>query len=310
MSDHPSYIPHLLCETQLEPDGLYALDEETVVVSFYHLHNNRKTGALGCFHVDRAHRTAQEVSMCRTPAVHNLVPVVVQQRTLLAACTASAKVLFFSPEPALPEVDAAVVPEVCEVLSVSVGESILVASRNDGAVSLWRPFRDGRWKPLKEFHCHDAEVWCVACRPGTNMFLTGSDDTKAVLWDDETPVTTFRFDAGVTDAVWEDADHVILGSYDGSVRAVDLRNPRQPLWEGRVDGGAGWRLIPNGDRIVVAGACGGVAEFGRNGGKWFQATGPHESMVYGADALGSDIIACSFYDKKLVLWEHTADSTD
>ena len=94
MSDHLSYIPHLLCETQLEPDGLYTLDEETVVVSFYHLQNNRKTGALGCFHIDREHHAAQEVTMCRTPAVHNLVPVVVQQRTLLAACTASAKVLF------------------------------------------------------------------------------------------------------------------------------------------------------------------------------------------------------------------------
>ena len=257
----------------------------------------------------------KELTKNRTPAIHNLQTVTISDVKYLACSTANAKVLFFTYDDAIKEVNCAIIPDDCEVLASSVGGETLVASRNDGYISYWRLFRNGRWKPVKEVKCHDAEVWSVALRHDGKMMLSGSDDTYMKCWQDEEMLFKVRFDAGVTDLLWRDDEHFIAGSYDGTVKEFDIRNWRKPLWEQRIDGGAGWRIGDYNDRLVIAGACGGVSEFKQNEDKTFtktfQAYAPHDSMVYGADLLGDNIVACSFYDRKIVLWEpNNKESTD
>ncbi|BFU26396.1 WD domain, G-beta repeat containing protein [Entamoeba histolytica HM-1:IMSS-B] len=300
------YSPTILLNTETEPDGIYTYKEDHVIISYYHLYNERKTGSICSYKVNRETNQLELLTNNRTPAIHNLGTVVVGDTKFITACTANAKVLFFTPNDELKEVNCAIIPEECEVLSTSVGGETLVASRNDGYISYWRLFRNGRWKPVKEVKCHDAEVWSVAMNIDGKTLLSGSDDTYCKAWVDDDMIFKIRFDAGVTDLIWRNQTNFLAGSYDGSVKEFDIRNWKKPLWEGHIDGGAGWRMSDQGNRIIVAGACGGVAEFCQTSNglfeKTFQKYEPHDSMVYGADALGNDILACSFYDKKVVLW--------
>ncbi|KAL7717057.1 methylated diphthine methylhydrolase [Entamoeba marina] len=303
------YKPTVIHTSTIEPDGLYVYSKNHFAVSYYHLYNERKTGKICSYEYDPTTQQLTELYNHKTPAIHNLNIVDVTDTKFLAASTASSKILFFTVEDALKEVNAAIIPEECEVLCSSVGGELLAASRNDGYISTWRLFRNGRWKPIKERKCHDAEIWSVALQKEGKLMLSGSDDTYCKCWNDTDDLLfKIRFDAGVTDLVWRDDSHFITGCYDGTVSEFDMRNTRIPLWEGKVDGGAGWRIMDYDDRIIVAGACGGIAEFkpNKNGlyEKVFQEYAPHDSMVYGADKFDDDIISCSFYDKKIVLWSH------
>lgn len=301
------YTPTVVLETETEPDGIFTYREDHVVISYYHLYNEHKTGAVCSYFLNRETGRLELITQNKTPAIHNLGCVTVGDQKFITGCTANAKVLFFTPTDEIKEVNCAIIPDECEVLATSVGGETLVASRNDGFISYWRLFRNGRWKPVKEVKCHDAEVWSVALNSDGKMMISGSDDTYCKGWVDEEMLFKIRFDAGVTDLIWKDDEHFIAGSYDGTVKEYDVRNWRRPLWECRVDGGAGWRINYYGDRIVVAGALGGIAELRKTPSglyeKVFQQKEPHESMVYGADAVGQDILACSFYDKKVVLWK-------
>ncbi|ELP88061.1 hypothetical protein EIN_221940 [Entamoeba invadens IP1] len=302
-----TYTPLLLLETEMEPDGIFNYSTDCIAVSFYHLQNERKSGNLHTYKFNRATNRLELIKASRTPAIHNLGFVTVSDTKFITACTANSKVLFFTPTDDIKEVNCAIIPDECEVLSTSVGGETLVASRNDGFISYWRLFRNGRWKPVKEVKSHDAEIWTVAMKPDGKLLLSGSDDTYCKGWVDEEVVFKIREDAGVTDLVWRENGNFLLGCYDGTVAEFDLRNTKQSIWSGRVDGGAGWRMSDYKNRIVVAGACGGVAEFKmkENGmfEKTFQEYKPHDSMVYGADRLGEDLITCSFYDKKIVMWK-------
>ena len=308
-SEKELYEPIIVLNTEMEPDGIYRYKEDHVIISYYHLYNERKTGSVCSYKLNRETNQLELITKNKTPAIHNLGTITVNGNLFVTGCTANAKVLFFSPDDEILETNCAIIPDDCEVLSTSFGGETLVASRNDGYISYWRLFRNGRWKPVKERKCHDAEIWTVAMHQEGKILLSGSDDTYLKAWNDEEEMFKIRFDAGVTDIIWRNENNFLAGSYDGTVKEYDMRMWRRPLWEGYVNGGAGWRLMDYKDRIVVAGACGGVAEFRKKDNglfeKTFQKYEPHDSMVYGADALGNDILACSFYDKKVVLWKHT-----
>ncbi|CAM9739021.1 unnamed protein product, partial [Phaeothamnion confervicola] len=138
--------------------------------------------------------------------------------------------------------------------------------------------------------------------------------------------------AGVTTGAWHPtAEHCFVsGSYDEFIRLWDARILRKPAAEHRAAGGV-WRLAwhpspARGGLLLAACMHGGVeiVSFGSNGdggnGASDDSSGgsdsepavvarftDHASMAYGADwchLAGSSLVAsCSFYDRRLGLWQ-------
>ncbi|OVF07017.1 putative diphthamide synthase [Clavispora lusitaniae] len=181
---------------------------------------------------------------------------------------------------------------------------------------------------------HSLECWTGAFGESAgaeNVVFTGGDDAKLAAHDRrmECPIwaTGPRFhDAGVVSILcsgekWLPSKPSTLwtGSYDDCLRTFDLRmldSPDGPVLHSallpkensrqNLNGGV-WRLIPAPDATRVLACCmydgARIIEPGDgapNISTYFK--GDHESMCYGGDWVGENIVTCSFYDNVVQQW--------
>ncbi|KAH3669512.1 hypothetical protein OGAPHI_001633 [Ogataea philodendri] len=165
-----------------------------------------------------------------------------------------------------------------------------------------------------------------------HVVFSGGDDRKLVAHDarqPELPIweTDRLHDAGIVSVLpastfWNSTHPytVWTGSYDDQVRSLDLRvSAPQALISGLPPrakqtenlGGGVWRLIPNpaGDDRVLCCAmyagCRMLKSTVQGIGVEDEFQGEHESMVYGGDWVGDNMITCSFYDRVVQVWQDT-----
>lgn len=187
---------------------------------------------------------------------------------------------------------------------------------------------------------HSLECWTGAfgeLGPAQNVVFTGGDDAKLIAHDlrtqDKIWETSHRHhDAGVVSILcpgpkWlaHRPNSLWTGSYDDNLRIFDLRkldtDEGPVLYPGllpqeqhkqNLNGGV-WRLIPAPDSDKVLACCmydgARIIDPTENPDKpeisrYFK--GDHESMCYGGDWQGKEVVTCSFYDNVVQAWLPTA----
>eukprot|EP01065_Artemidia_motanka_P052424 TRINITY_DN9470_c0_g1_i1.p1 TRINITY_DN9470_c0_g1~~TRINITY_DN9470_c0_g1_i1.p1 ORF type:complete len:327 (+),score=95.04 TRINITY_DN9470_c0_g1_i1:70-1050(+) len=162
------------------------------------------------------------------------------------------------------------------------------------------------------------QVWVVGYT-ADGVLLSGADDCRLKAWDvrrdpDLGPVWQRRFDAGATSVCASPDGTILAGAYDERVRMIDPRAPRRDVWCTEQLGGGVWRLKRHErkpEAVLCAAMQGGgyVLRADREGAATDHFTA-HDSMVYGCEWLRDDgdgmaAATCSFYDKKLMMWQPT-----
>jgi len=113
---------------------------------------------------------------------------------------------------------------------VDEGDSQIISASGDGTCILWDI--ESR-TPKSVYADHTGDVMCVSLnKKHSNLFVSGSVDTTARVWDTregERSVATFAgHEADVNTVQWfPDANCVVTGSDDGTVRLFDMRSFRQ-----------------------------------------------------------------------------------
>lgn len=192
-----------------------------------------------------------------------------------------------------------------------------------------------RWKAHELFRC-PTEVWscCYANNRFQNLHaytvISGGDDCKMRLWDvrntSNATHTMTAFDAGVTALSYHPTlEHIFaVGSYDESLRIMDMRKLEKPIANINVGGGV-WRAKwhPEDKNRILVGAMHGGCRIVQadcvyedfctdaDGIKINVEFTNHKSMAYGADWLRLPsrkegpreyAASCSFYDKQGYMW--------
>eukprot|EP00767_Chilomastix_cuspidata_P004138 gnl/Chilomastix_cuspidata/4273.p1 GENE.gnl/Chilomastix_cuspidata/4273~~gnl/Chilomastix_cuspidata/4273.p1 ORF type:complete len:261 (+),score=84.03 gnl/Chilomastix_cuspidata/4273:560-1342(+) len=201
-------------------------------------------------------------------------------------------------------------------LSVSLhtadAEHTVLTTSTDGTAALYT--LRGAGGPLvaeASWRCCEHEPWAGAVL-SRNIIATGGDDTRFQLWDRRSQAPFFMsapLDGGVTVLTPLSAQELCVGSYDETLRVVDVRAPSRYVAEAPAVGGI-WRVKPlrrpAGTLLAVAGMYGGFCTFDyARGGLTRDRTyvGPHDctSIAYGIDWLhdgAAPAVACaSFYDR-------------
>lgn len=169
---------------------------------------------------------------------------------------------------------------------------------------------------IDSFRAHEAECWAVKfIKSNDAVFLTGADDATFKIWDSRTGYKASTFtgtfhEAGVCCINWSPHDHnqFITGSYDNSFALWDARNLSKftgPLRHEKMGGGV-WRAEwhPQNQNIILLTcmyAGNSILDLGT--GTCAQFNSPNPSISYGGIfSSPANVIACSFYDKKVSLW--------
>ncbi|KAK8783080.1 hypothetical protein V5799_015571 [Amblyomma americanum] len=289
--------------------GMYRLNEEVC----------EREGALNAFHWLGRGDVQQICSLGPLPGVLDIK----WEKDLLAAALSdgSARVLHLKDQ----QLEAVASCSAASCLALSVawapGGKGLAVSCSDGSVSLLS-HGPASLESVAQIQCHGFEAWCVvwdAFQP--HVFYTGGDDCRLCRWDQRCPTqatrTLRRHTMGVTSiAPHPSEEHMLAsGSYDEKVLLWDSRSLSTPLAEGQAGGGA-WRLrwkSGSGQHrhlLAVAAMHGGACVLAHNSTDVLERLctfNGHHSMVYGIDWAEPDTLAsCSFYDKHLALWRHSA----
>jgi diphthamide biosynthesis protein 7 len=196
---------------------------------------------------------------------------------------------------------------------------IIATTLTDGSVAVI----DTEAKEIKaQWTPHTLECWtCEWSRNGTVLY-SGGDDAAFVGYDIETTSEIGRakrgsHGAGVTaildrtkDKAGDNYAGVWTGSYDDTVRIWDLRERKgwiRPVQESNLGGGV-WRLQETEREEVLASCMHAGARLLKGTGegeerlevvkRWEE----NESMNYGGDVKGNKVASCSFYDKRVVVW--------
>jgi hypothetical protein len=302
-----------------------------------------RAGCIDCMHVDAASgqlRLGAQYDVAQGGVfdiynVESASSAVCGGATIVAACT-DGSALFLMPAdgaeglkavhrvgPALPTM----------MTSCCLDEGHLYSTHHQGGAAI-TDVASG--DTTRRWTAHDFDAWCSAVLPGPShpaLLMTGGDDAKLKLWDAraealDAPVASCTFDAGVvciTPATPCDPNVILVGSYDESVHARDLRMLRRDVAAVHVGGGGAWRVRPCGaageGTFVVAGMQGGAAfvryadgdlnaievECGDDGfhgvARDSNGVAADEPLIYDVLALGDGRVATvSFYSNEIVLW--------
>lgn len=169
---------------------------------------------------------------------------------------------------------------------------------------------------------HTLECWTAEFE-SPNVAFTGGDDAKLIAHDLRMQQQIWamgpRFhDAGVV-LILPRGSRLWTGSYDDHLRVFDVRKldgddgptlfagllPTEKQKE-NLNGGV-WRLLPAPSSSQVLACCMyDGARILEEEGDAVHATryfkGDHESMCYGGDWAGDDVVTCSFYDNVVQVW--------
>jgi len=111
--------------------------------------------------------------------------------------------------------------------AIFLDDERIFTTSGDGSAALWHIA--GR-EVIQEFRAHTADVMCAAQSPSDpNLFVTGSVDTTAMLWDIRTPVLPQRTFVGHESDInavtfFPDGNAFVCGSDDSTCRLFDLRS--------------------------------------------------------------------------------------
>ncbi|KAI5813792.1 WD40-repeat-containing domain protein [Pyronema omphalodes] len=197
--------------------------------------------------------------------------------------------------------------------------NIIAATLTDGSVAVI----DTEAKEIKtQWTPHTLECWTCEWSPDGTVVYSGGDDAGFVGFHVESETEIGRakrgsHGAGVTaildrtkNMAGDNYAGVWTGSYDDTVRIWDLRERRgwmRPVQESNLGGGV-WRLQETERNEVLASCMHAGARLLKGTGegeerlevvkRWEE----NESMNYGGDVKGNKVASCSFYDKRVVIW--------
>lgn len=195
------------------------------------------------------------------------------------------------------------------IMSLSVAARGILTANSDGTVAILS--HDLQLVSL--FRVSDLEVWIQSWSTDQHVIYSGSDDGLFAAWDvrqpnnDEQRSAIFEnrksHGAGVTAIKpGQDGSIVLTGSYDDHIRRFDMRNPRKSILEKNLGGGV-WRIISKSDRELVT-CCmyNGARVIDEDTFEILKEWTGHASIVYGGDCSDDTIGTCSFYDKRVCIW--------
>lgn len=171
------------------------------------------------------------------------------------------------------------------------GERVVAFSCSDGRVGI---LRDGA--VVWEAQAHSLEAW--TCGFDAHAALVSGGDDGLLCVDG---ARLQRHDCGVTSILSAGEGVLLVGSYDGWLRAMQGRKVVEQV---RLPGGV-WRLVPMPDGILACCMQGGAALLSPSGHirQLLTATEVGE-LVYGGASRPGAYAVCSFYDRRLTLTHH------
>ncbi|KAL4455799.1 hypothetical protein ABPG74_003209 [Tetrahymena malaccensis] len=176
-------------------------------------------------------------------------------------------------------------------------------------------------EPLKEISKiskHQFSVWaCGISKEDQNIFLSGGDDQKLILYDVRVPdfqvmVNKRSHEMGICTINFDplNPNQFFTGCYDEHLRLWDVRNIQKEIFASKREGGV-WRAIwkPQSSSQALLGVyCQHYFEIvdliGNTKVEQQEKLEGHTSLAYSCDWSQDtkNIITCSFYDKIVQLW--------
>lgn len=295
--------------------------------------------AVGCYELDKAtdtrkgavclHLLEDSAENCDAKRMKELQSIEVPgifgmqwQGTVLATANAGGNVYLFRLNDEANRLDMLCehATEESNVLSVAWNASDeLATSYHSGGLEVFNRAQDGLVSTWKCEQAHSNEAW-ISHFVATNdkLLLSGADDCLMRGWDirmeaDRPLWTNKKHDAGITciETNARNANTLIVGSYDETVRLYDLRKPTQECLA-RVDVGGGvWRIRSRAQdgKLGIAAMRGhyhvlDMTEHELTSFCHYTEIHASEALAYGLDWVpGQDLlIAGSFYDRNVSLW--------
>mmetsp|Transcript_27487 Transcript_27487/g.107587 ORF Transcript_27487/g.107587 Transcript_27487/m.107587 type:complete len:579 (+) Transcript_27487:447-2183(+) len=138
----------------------------------------------------------------------------------------------------------------------------LISADYNGVVSLWDA---DHGEIVREYEEHTNKIWSVDYAKASNIFASGSNDTKVIIWDSlqEASVQTIPSEDSpeqnraqvccVKFSPESNSQKVVFGCADSSVHCYDLRYPRAPLFSLRKhDNAVSYVSFINSRQLVTA----------------------------------------------------------
>jgi WD40 repeat protein len=316
-----------LLQTILLPyhsDAVESIDlnvsEKLVACGMYQLIDEKRIGCIQVYIVNTENNLLLEKCQITTSGIFDLKWK--NCNMLLAACADGSLSMFDSKLNLLQSLVPSQTPCFCLALDIvpeRYSKPWVATSYSNGTISV---FDLNTEQVVTGFLAHvynqtnqPAEVWTV-CFQNDNLLFSGADDGRLKLWDlrDSSLLSNINSahndSAGICSTHLHPTDDTKLfsGGYDSCINIWDLRNMKYPLKKSKNLNGGIWRIKPSLNYLLCACMRGGfnvidintldvISKYTENENSW-------EDLAYGVTWISPTILAgCSFYDKKLRLFE-------